>query len=283
MAATTITKHASTTIMHMTRDVLQKNNLVIFGLPGTLIDYGRRCSINAFMRVFNEIGIKSITERDIKRDLGIDINTHVRNLFAQPNISSEFRKLHMGELNNSQYNEIVENINSVMLATIDCYTTVIPGASKLIQYLHKQDIKVGVTTEYNMNITERIMNNIEMQGVHIDEYVASDEVRIGRPESWQAKILINKLGLNYDDINGIKIGDTVADIIEGQKLGFTTCNVTMSAGEMGFNKNRLSTLPKEFVNYRNWEIRRLWESYGCNMYVTDIKELEKLWCGTAHI
>jgi ribonucleotide monophosphatase NagD (HAD superfamily) len=126
-----------------------------------------------------------------------------------------------------------------------------------------------------------------MQGIHIDEYVASDEVRIGRPEPWQARMLMRKMGVldtynNCDssiDAHGIKIGDTVADIIEGQKLGFTTCNVTISSGEMGFNKTELSYFPREFVNYRNLEIRRLWETYNCNMYVPDIEELAQIWCG----
>ncbi len=272
------TKYATTNIIQVTRNSLMQNNLVIFGLPGTLIDYGRRCSINAFMNVFKSIGIKSITEHDVKRDLGIDIHTHVQNLFKYPNISSEFSKVHSREPNNCQYSEIVENINSEILATIDCYSTAIPGSSKLTQWLHKQGITVGVTTEYNMNITERIMNNIEMQGIHIDEYVASDEVRIGRPDPWQARMLMKKLGITHNDTNGIKIGDTVADIIEGQKLGFATCNVTMTAGEMGFNKYDISNLPREYVNYRNVEIRRLWELYGCNMYVTDIDELERIWC-----
>jgi len=271
-------KYATTNIIRVTRDALLQNNLVIFGLPGTLIDYGRRCSINAFKSVFKSIGIKSITEQDIKRGLGVDTHTHVRNLFKRPNIATEFSKAHDKLPTNSQYNEIAENINSEILATIDCYSMVNPGAGNLTQWLHKQGIPIGITTEYNMNITERIMNNIEMQGVHIDEYVASDEVRIGRPEPWQSRMLMQKLGLNHIDTYGIKIGDTVADIIEGQKLGFATCNVTMSSGEMGFTKHELNYLPREFVNYRNLEIRHLWESYGCNMYVTDIKELEKIWC-----
>lgn len=276
------TTSLSLNISKVTRAVLNQHNIVMFGLAGTLIDYGRKCSINAFKSAFSDIGVKNITEHDIKHDIGIDINNHVRNLLNMPKLRAEYIKTNMREPCNGRINEITDMINANVLASADCYSVTGPSVAKLTQWLHKQGIKIGVTTEYNMNITERIMKNLELQGVHIDKYVASDEVRIGRPEAWQAKMLMKKLGVSHYAVNGIKIGDTVTDIIEGAKLGFTTCNVTMSSGEMGFNKSELVYLPREFVNYKNMEIRRLWESYACNMYVTDIEELEKLWTSNAN-
>jgi phosphonoacetaldehyde hydrolase len=268
-------------ISKVTRDMLMQHNLVVFGLAGTLIDYGRRCNINAFMNAFNDIGIKNITEQDIKHDIGIDIYSHVSKLLNMPKLRAEYIKANMREPCRYQINDISDMINANIMSAIDCNSVTGPNDATLTQWLHSQGIMIGVTTEYNMNVTERIMKNLEYQGVHIDKYVASDEVRIGRPEAWQAKMLMKKLGVNHYDVNGLKIGDTVTDIIEGAKLGFTTCNVTMSSGEMGFNKYELSYLPREFINYKNLEIRRLWESYACNMYVTDIEELEKIWCGEA--
>lgn len=271
------TASLSLNIGNVTRNVLNQHNLVIFGLSGTLIDYGRVSSINAFLNAFRDVGIKNITEHDIKHDIGIDINNHVHNLLNTPKLRAEYIRSNMHEPCNEQINEITNMINSNILESVDCYSVTGPSVASLTQWLHKQGIKIGVTTEYNMNVTERIIKNLELQGVHIDKYVASDEVRIGRPEAWQAKMLMKKLGVSHYDVNGIKIGDTIVDIIEGAKLGFTTCNVTMSSGEMGLHRSEIGNLPHEFVNYKNREIQRLWESYACNMYVTDIEELEKIW------
>lgn len=261
----------------VSKELLNQHDVVIFGLAGSLVDSGRKCSINAFKTAFNAIGITSVTEHDIRQHIGIDIREHVKKLFASSHVYAEYANIYNRTPYELLYNDIADEINITILNSVNGSSKANPGAPLLTQKLYDQGVKIGVTTEYNMNITDKIINNLKAQGVHIDAYVTSDEVRIGKPEPWQARMLMKKLGVNHLDTNGIKIGDTIMDVIEGNKLGFTTCIITNRPNLPEFNRDNIMHLSESCIGNGCNEVRKLPDTYKCDMYVDNIEELEKKW------
>jgi phosphonoacetaldehyde hydrolase len=264
-------------IIRATRNHLNQHNFVIFGLPGIFVDYGRRVSISAYTEVFKKLGIQSITPKNIKNNMGIEVREHVKQLLLEPNILSEYLKIYECVPTEYLYDMLTQKINSKLMPDIFNYSYITSGSVELTQWLHRKNIKVGITSEYNKDITDYIVKELKFKGVHIDAYVAVDEVRISKPAPWQAKFLMQNLDVDHNTTTGIKIGDTVPDIIEAKKIGFTSCNTILSSGYMGFCNYQLKHVPREFINYRHLEIRRDFDAYQCNMYVKDIDELAKIW------
>tara|TARA_Y100000590_G_C15685595_1_gene1001497 strand:- start:256 stop:897 length:642 start_codon:yes stop_codon:yes gene_type:complete len=92
---------------------------------------------------------------------------------------------------------------------------VMDGTFTLFNKLREDDIKICLNTGYPRNIAEHILDNVGIEiGVHIDDLITSSEVPIGRPAPYMINHLMKKYGVSPSYV--AKVGDTVADIREGQ-------------------------------------------------------------------
>ena len=93
--------------------------------------------------------------------------------------------------------------------------------------IRDQDIKVTLNTGYNKDIQKLLIYKFNLTD-YVDDYISSQEVSRGRPYPF----MINKL-MERNDIRDprsvIKVGDTVADIIEGKNADCNTVGVLSGA------------------------------------------------------
>ena len=93
--------------------------------------------------------------------------------------------------------------------------------------LRDQDIKVTLNTGYNRDIQNLLIDKFNLLD-HIDDYISSEEVSRGRPYPYMINTLMKRNKIE-DPTSVIKIGDTVADIIEGKNANCNTVGVLSGA------------------------------------------------------
>ena len=107
--------------------------------------------------------------------------------------------------------------------------------------LRDNDIKITLNTGYNRDIQKLLIDKFNLDDC-IDDYISSQEVSRGRPYPF----MINKLMLKQnikDPQSVIKVGDTIADIIEGKNANCKTVGVLSGSS----TKNNLQKYKPDFI------------------------------------
>jgi phosphoglycolate phosphatase-like HAD superfamily hydrolase len=83
-----------------------------------------------------------------------------------------------------------------------------PGAEELFQQLKEMSITVALNTGFPKNIADVIVHRFQWneKGL-IDDYIASDEVKMGRPYPFMIEQLMYRAGID-DPLMVAKVGDT---------------------------------------------------------------------------
>lgn len=111
-------------------------------------------------------------------------------------------------------------VDAFYTALSDAYASsptlrVMDGALTLFQGLRQRGIKVCLNTGYNRAIADALVERLRL-APHIDAYTTSSHVPRGRPHPDMIHLLMARFGLTRPD-RVVKVGDTVADILEGQR------------------------------------------------------------------
>ena len=107
--------------------------------------------------------------------------------------------------------------------------------------LRDQDIKITLNTGYNNEIQKLLIDKFELNNC-IDDYISSQEVTRSRPYPFMIYELMKRNSINSSQ-QVIKIGDTVADILEGKNSNCKTVSV-LSGSEI---KNTLKKHNPDFI------------------------------------
>ncbi|MFN5133982.1 MAG: HAD hydrolase-like protein [Chitinophagaceae bacterium] len=95
----------------------------------------------------------------------------------------------------------------------------LPFAEDVFKTLHNQKIKVALNTGFTKAITDVLLEKLNWQnGNVVDEVIASDEVKEGRPHPYMIQELMKRHGIE-DASSVVKVGDTEVDILEGRNTG----------------------------------------------------------------
>ena len=102
-----------------------------------------------------------------------------------------------------------------------------PHLPNLLNTLRDNDKKIALNTGYNKEIQNILIDKFSLNKC-IDDYISSEEVKVGRPYPYMIYNLMERN--NIKNINQvIKIGDTPVDILEGQNAGCFTIGVLSGA------------------------------------------------------
>ena len=102
-----------------------------------------------------------------------------------------------------------------------------PHLPNLLNTLRDNDKKIVLNTGYNKEIQNILIDKFSLNKC-IDDYISSEEVKVGRPYPYMIYNLMERN--NIKNINQvIKIGDTPVDILEGRNAGCFTIGVLSGA------------------------------------------------------
>ncbi len=204
---------------------------VIFDWAGTLIDYGCIAPTQVFIEVFERRGIK-VSVDEARGPMGLAKKDHVRALLRLESVEQQWKNKFGNLPAESDVDAIYSELNPGLAAIVRNFSDPIPGAIDLVSQLRSQGIKVGTTTGYVVEMMDNILPLTAAAGLIPDSVVNSSEVHIGRPAPWMIYKNCEKMDV-YPLSAMVKIGDTVADIEEGNNAGLWTIGLTKSGNEVG--------------------------------------------------
>jgi phosphonatase-like hydrolase len=96
-------------------------------------------------------------------------------------------------------------------------TREIPGATETFRVMREAGIRVALDTGFDHEITDLILDRLNWREA-VDDWISSDEVTRGRPSGDMVRALMARAGIE-NPAEVAKVGDTPADIGEGQAAG----------------------------------------------------------------
>ena len=99
------------------------------------------------------------------------------------------------------------------------YVKAMPDSEDIFFFLKEKGVKIALNTGFSKNIAEIIVRRFQwVERRLIDDFICSDQVSRGRPFPYMIDALKKRNNIN-DDAIVMKVGDTIADILEGRNAG----------------------------------------------------------------
>jgi phosphonoacetaldehyde hydrolase len=217
-----------------------KPKLVIFDWAGTLVDFGCRAPLEAFIEAFASAGLP-IDEATARRPMGAHKRDHAREILHYPDVAARVR-IDLGRVpDETLLDEIYARFSARLTEVLPNHAEPIPGAIPTLRWLRDRDIHVASTTGYTRSMMKTLEPIAAAAGIATDALICADEVVQGRPAPWACFRLAEKFGV-YPMARCLKIGDTPADIAEGVNAGMVSLAVSESGNEVGLGLAALEAL-----------------------------------------
>jgi phosphonatase-like hydrolase len=184
--------------------------LIVLDMAGTTVT-DKNFVATAFQNAFQSQGISVATE-EINPLMGYEKKLAIEMILRKKEIDSR-----NGKLTQKIYNEFIEE----MVDFYEYSPEVKPaeGAEQLFQDLKEKSVTVALNTGFPKDIADVIMNRFQwVEKGLVDDYIASDEVKKGRPHPFMIEQLMYRAGVD-DPMLVAKVGDTAVDIEEGKSVG----------------------------------------------------------------
>ena len=183
--------------------------LAVFDMAGTTVaddNFVAKAFINAF-----SINGYDITEEHVNPLMGYKKIVAIKTVLEQ--LGEEYDEDLLNDIHTDFEDEMIEFYES------DPAVRAINNAEDIFMLLKEKGVSIALNTGFPKSIADAIVDRLQwVERGLIDDYIASDEVENGRPDSSMIKELMLRAGV--DDGNEVaKIGDTTVDVEEGKNAG----------------------------------------------------------------
>ena len=206
---------------------VSKINSVILDFSGTTVDPYVIAPAITFIETFKKHGI-NINMEQARAPMGLRKDIHIESILKNPEISNKWSEVYNRPFNKNDIINIYNDFIPLQLDCLDKYSNLIPGTENSLNTLKKKyDLSIGVTTGFNQEMCDIILQNTKKQGFIPDAYVGGDGVsnNMGfRPSPFMLYENMKLLG-TWPPKSVIKVDDTVTGIEEGINAGCWTVGV----------------------------------------------------------
>lgn len=201
--------------------------LAVFDIAGTTVADDHAVA-DAFSKAFQSYGFDGVVEEDVKPLMGYQKPVAICMVLDKLGVEWD------DELVDNIHNEFVNE----MMDHYEYSPDVKPmqQAENVFLQLKEKGIKIALNTGFSKDIADVIVSRLQWKekGL-IDDYIASDEVKEGRPQPFMIQALMQRAGI-VDSKEVIKIGDTEVDVNEGRNAG---CSLVVAVTTGAFTKQQL--------------------------------------------
>ena len=213
---------------------------VIFDISGTVLDYGSRGPVAAFVELFARRGV-SISHDEARRPMGTHKIDHIKELLAHPEIAGRWQDANgvvpTSDLADAMYAEFT----ALQMEVLPRHCDVIPGVPETVAALRRRGIAIANTTGFDTCMMTDLIRLANEGGYKPDVWVCPDQVGKGRPAPWMIHHAARQLDL-YPLNTFVKVGDTVADVAEARAAGVWCVSVVLSGNEVGLSQEVIATM-----------------------------------------
>lgn len=207
--------------------------------------------------------------------MGMEKRDHIRAVATTDEVSQRWRKVHGRNVLKGDIDAMYEAFTSLLLASIEAQSDLIPGILPSIDTLRTQGIMIGGSTGYFSQAAEIVVHKAAALGYVPDFTVNSSEVPAGRPEPWMIFRVMEALRV-WPPKAVVNIGDTPVDIESGINAGVWSIGVAATGNQMGLTQAELGRIsPEEYVS-RLGRSRTSLHNAGAHYVIDTMEELPTL-------
>jgi len=206
---------------------------VVFDWAGTIVDFGSRAPMGAFVQLFERHGLE-IAIDEARAPMGLPKWDHIRAVGNTPRIAALWHELHGRAFADSDVDALYEEFTPMNAATVPNHAALIPGALEVVQALRAQGLSIGSTTGYNRPIMEVLAPLAAAQGYTPDNLVCAGDLAAGRPSPLMMYRTFADLGV-WPPQAVVKVDDTAPGIAEALAAGSWAVGVAISGNEVGLS------------------------------------------------
>ncbi|WP_233863297.1 phosphonoacetaldehyde hydrolase [Paraburkholderia adhaesiva] len=244
---------------------------VIFDWAGTVVDYGSRAPMGAFVETFEEFGVP-ITIDEARGPMGMAKRPHIAALMALPRVARAWEARHGHAPADADIDAVYNVFVPKNIAVAAQYSDVIPGVAAVTAALRAEGIRIGSTTGYTREIIDKIVPGAAEQGFVADSIVCTGDTPEGRPSPYMIYRTLPQLGV-WRTRDVIKVDDTEVGIEEGINAGTWAVGVAVSGNAFGMTEDEVRALPPEvFARRREAAVARL-VAAGAHYVIDSVADL----------
>lgn len=252
---------------------------VILDFSGTTVDPYVIAPAITFIKVFEKYGI-SINMDQARAPMGLRKDIHIEQILKNPEVSNKWKEVHNKDYDS---NDITNIYNDFIPLQLDClaeYSNLIPGTENSLNKLKQNyDLSIGVTTGFNQEMCDIIVENTKKQGFIPDTYVGGDRVdnSMGfRPSPFMIYENMKLLGV-WPPKSIIKVDDTVSGIEEGINAGCWTVGVYKYGNYVNLNSvEEASYMNKTALKHKEDASKNKLLASGADFVIPDISYLNEV-------
>lgn len=216
---------------------------VVFDWAGTLLDFGSRAPMGAFVRLFEQFGI-TLSIEQARGPMGMAKWDHIRALGLLPDVAAQWLARYGQPMSDADVDRLYEVFTPMNAAVVPDFSDFIPGALEVVAALRERGLKVGSTTGYNRPIMEVVSAIAARGGFVPDSLVCAGDLVTGRPTPLMMWRTFAELGICWPS-TVVKVDDTEVGIEEGLNAGTWTVGVCVSGNAMGLSLADWQALSEE--------------------------------------
>jgi len=244
---------------------------VIFDWAGTIVDFGSRAPMGAFVEVFGEFGIE-LTIDEARGPMGLPKLDHIRKLGELPSVQEQWRSVRGAPFDEAAAQAIYKVYVPRNAEVVVDYADLVPGAAEMVTALRARGIKVGSTTGYTRDIMEQLLPKAAEQGYAPDNLVCAGDLAAARPTPLMMYRCFADLGV-WEPHRVVKVDDTTPGIDEGNAAGTWTVGVSKSGNEVGLSVEEMERADPAEVSRLNDAARKKLLDGGALHVIDSVAEL----------
>jgi phosphonoacetaldehyde hydrolase len=233
---------------------------VIFDISGTVLDYGSRAPVGAFVELFSRHGV-SVTPEEARRPMGMHKHDHIRAMLSDASIGERWAQANGSMPTPAVLDELYTEFAPLQVEFIKRHCDVIPGAVDVTKELRSRGIKIANTTGFDSTMIGDLIKLAGRAGYEPDLWVCPDDVGQGRPAPWMIHHAARRFDL-YPLSTFVKVGDTPVDVAEAKNAGVWAVSVVRSGNEVGLS-------PAEFAQLSDKDRQTRLDSARAKLQATD--------------
>lgn len=243
---------------------------IIFDWAGTTVDYGCFAPVKAFIEAFEQYGITPTLE-EVRNPMGMLKIDHVRTMLSMDRISGLWEEKQGRKWTEEDVQKVYELSESKILEIVHNYAEPKPYVMETVNKLREMGLKIGSTTGYTDEMMALVVPKAAELGYAPDCWFSPDSTnKKGRPYPYM--IFRNMEKLELKDVSRVmKVGDTVADILEGKNAGLVTVGILEGSSVMGLTQEEYEALTPEAREAADKKAEQTYLETGADYVVKDIR------------
>lgn len=238
---------------------------------GTIVDFGCRAPIEAFLQAFEESSVP-ITESEIRVPMGMAMREHIRAILETPRVEAAWREIYGQNWRDVDVEMIYERFLPLQAKAARRHRTVIPGAVNALRNARERGLMVGSVAGYTSAVMREVMKGAEKQGVVVDTCACSGDTPTARVMPFMLyKVLLElELGVIW---RCVVVDDTPIGIEAARNAGAWTVGVVISGNEIGLPRETWMSMSKPDRNRLRKSASKSLRAAGAHFVIDTIGRL----------